>query len=78
MCISEAFIPYALQSRAVVGANSLLHLWQHTHLDLYLLCRAAAGKDGAKGHRKQGAKRIWSNLTAQDHAWYLAKQGEPS
>lgn len=41
------------------------------------LCRAAAGKDGGKGHRKQGPKRIWSNLTTNEHAWYLAKQGEP-
>ena len=42
-----------------------------------LLCRAAAGKDGGKGHRRQGLKRIYSNLTVQEHAWYLAKQGKP-
>ncbi|CAL5228540.1 g11694 [Coccomyxa viridis] len=40
----------------------------------YARMKAAAGKDGGKGHHKQGAKRIYSNLTAQDHAWYLAKQ----
>ena len=51
------------------------------HLGLCLegrlpLCRTAAGKDGGKGHRKTGPKRIYSNLTAQDHAWYLAKLGK--
>ena len=39
--------------------------------------RAAAGKDEGKGHRRQKPKRIYSNLTAKDHAWYLAKQGKP-
>ena len=39
------------------------------------MCRAAAGKDGAKGRKKKGAKRIYSHLTAKEHAWYLAKQG---
>ena len=37
--------------------------------------RAAAGKDGGKGRKKKGAKRIYSHLTAKEHAWYLAKQG---
>ena len=39
------------------------------------MCRAAAGKDGGKGRKKKGAKRIYSHLTAKEHAWYLAKQG---
>jgi hypothetical protein len=47
--------------------------------DLLIVCapshRAAAGKDVGKGHKKRGPRRIYSTLTAQEHAWYLAKQG---